>query len=520
MKVSTVEEMHELDRRAVEEYGINHMLLMENAGEAVYYVILSHYGFLKGRKFTVFSGPGNNGGDSLVVARKLHSSGAEVKVYLLTDPQKYRGPARENYEIVSRIGIPIKRLRESSEASEDIVGSDAIIDGILGTGLSREVSGLFAETIKLINKLASRVYSIDIPSGIHGDTGKIMGVAVKADYTVTFGLPKIGNILYPGYEYCGELYVSHISFPPSLYEGNEIKTMINDPIEIPPRKREGHKGSFGKALFIAGARNYYGAPYLSSYSFLKAGGGYSRLATPSSVAPYIAVDAREVVIHPMPETASGSMSKKAIDQILSIASEADIVVLGPGLSLDQETIELVLELIPRIKKPLIIDGDGLTALSRETSVLLERGEPTVLTPHPGEMSRITGLPIKKIMDDRINVVREYAGKLRSIIVLKGAHTQIGYPDGRVYINMTGNPGMATAGSGDVLTGTIAALYGLGLDIEEAARMGVYVHGLAGDIAAEKTGEDGVTAKDIMMSLPEAMLRVRERRGLKEYLKVI
>ena len=507
MKVSTVEEMHEMDRMAVEKYGISHMQLMENAGHSVYFVILQHCGDVNGKRFVVFAGPGNNGGDSLVVTRKLYSSGAFVKVFLLTDPSKYRGPARDNFEIISKLGVDVQDF-DHDAVENALREADAIVDGIFGTGLSREVSSFYAEAIDLINSSSKLVFSIDIPSGISGDTGKVMGKAVRARYTITFGLPKIGNILYPGYEYCGDIIVSHISFPPAIYEDSRVTIELNDPIMLPVRKRDGHKGSFGEALFIAGARKYYGAPLLSSLSFLKAGGGYSRLATASSVAPFIGTSAREVVFHPLPETSDGSISYSAKDEILKLANSVDIVVLGPGTSLNSETQKLMLDLIPAIEKPLIVDGDGLTALSKNPSIIKERVYGTILTPHPGEMARLTGLEIRNIVEDRINVARKYAKEFNSIIILKGAHTQIAMPDARVYINMSGNPGMATAGSGDVLTGTIAAMYGLGLSLEEAARMGVFIHGFAGDLAAEAKGEDGIVARDILEHLPLALRLLR------------
>ncbi|AGB04573.1 yjeF-like protein, hydroxyethylthiazole kinase-related protein [Aciduliprofundum sp. MAR08-339] len=509
MRISTVEQMHNLDKRAIEKYGIEDKLLMENAAHSLYFVILRHFGELKGKKFVAFAGPGNNGGDAITLSRKLFSNGADVKIYLMSDPSKYKGAARMNYEIAERIGIPMERFEGRNAMIEyEVERADAIIDGILGTGISRNVEGKYAEAIDLINSLAKLVFSVDIPSGINGNTGEVMGVAVRADYTVTFGLPKIGNVLYPGFEYCGKLYVSHISFPPENYEDEEINILTNDPMPLPPRKRDGHKGTFGDVLFVAGARKYYGAPYFSALSFLKAGGGYSRLATAESVVPFIGTQGREIVFHPMPETDEGSISYIAKEEILKIARSEDFVVIGPGTSLNERTQKLMVDLIKEINKPILVDGDGLTALSKYLEVL-EGKENIVLTPHPGEMARLTGISVKDILKNRIEVAREFSMEHGAILVLKGAHTLIAMPDGRVYINMTGNSGMATAGSGDVLTGTIAAMFGLGLKFEDAVRMGVFVHGLAGDIAAERIGEDGMTARDIMNALPEAVRRIRE-----------
>jgi NAD(P)H-hydrate epimerase len=509
MRISTVEQMHELDRRAIERYGIEDILLMENAAHALYFAILKHMGNPRGKKFVAFAGPGNNGGDAITLSRKLYSNGADVKIYLMSSPDKYRGAARANYDIATRIGIPIENFEgDNALVRYEVEKADAVIDGILGTGISRPVEGKYADAIRIINESSKLIFSVDIPSGISGNTGKIMGIAVKADYTVTFGLPKIGNILYPGYEHCGKLYVSHISFPPSNYEDEKINVFINEPIPLPSRKKDGHKGTFGDTLFVAGASRYYGAPYFAALSFLKAGGGYSRLATAKSVVPFIGGQGREIVYHPLEETEEGSISYSAKGEILKIAENVDFVVLGPGTSLNDRTQKLILDLIENIEKPMLVDGDGLTALSKDLNVIEDK-ENVVITPHPGEMARLTGKSVQEILDNRIETAREFATNYGVIVVLKGAHSQIAMPDGKVYINMSGNSGMATAGSGDVLSGTIPAMYGIGFNFKDAVRMGVFVHGLAGDIAAEIKGEDGITARDIMEALPQAMKRLRE-----------
>ncbi|MFP3899127.1 MAG: NAD(P)H-hydrate dehydratase [Dehalococcoidia bacterium] len=511
MRVARINEMKDLDSRATAEFGISQDLLMENAGQAVYFVMLQELG-IRNNRFVMFCGGGNNGGDGLVVARKVRSSGGEVKVLLLDDPSKFEGAARTNLEIASRSGVEISRVESVDSVASEVLHSDAIVDAIFGTGLVREVGGLHKDAIQLINERQGTVFSVDIPSGINGDTGQVMGTAVKADYTVTFGLPKPGNLLYPGYDHCGKLYVSHISFPPTLYDLDSIKVALNDPVELPPRASDAHKGSCGKALFIAGSSGYLGAPYFSALSFLKAGGGVSYLATPGPISPFLANRGSEIVFLPQKETPSGSIAQENRDELLQFSQTVDLVVLGPGVSLARETQELVLDLVPAVNKPLLVDGDGITAIAQDMGRIRERRAPTILTPHPGEMARVTGMGVSDIGKSKIDVLQRTAGELNAIIVLKGAHSLIGYPDGTVFINVSGNPGMATAGSGDVLTGAIAAMYGLGLTLEEAVRTGVFVHGFSGDLAALDKGEDGITAQDILDYLPEAMKLYRESFG--------
>jgi NAD(P)H-hydrate epimerase len=506
MKLSTVEEMRNLDKCSIEEYGFPQEVLMENAGNAAYFIILKNFG-IKNKSFIVFCGIGNNGGDGLVVARKIHSNGGNVKVYLLGDEKKFKGAAKTNFEIASKIPLNIEHVESIEAVKLDIVHADAIVDAIFGTGLVRDVGGTYKDVIQLINESGKRVFSIDIPSGINGNTGKIMSVAVKSDYTTTYGLPKLGTVLYPGYDNCGKLYVSHISFPPSIYDSIKVET--NDPIKLPERNKDAHKGNFGEALFIAGASSYFGAPYFSALSFLKAGGGYSRLAAPLSVTPFIASKGSEIVFIPQKETSAGSISLENKDSLLELSEKMDMVILGPGLSLNEETQQLVRELAKEIKKPLLIDGDGITAISKDIEIIKQRRAETILTPHLGEMSRITKLNIKNIDENKTEVLQKTCRDLNAIIVLKGAHSLIGYPDERVFVNMSGNCGMATAGSGDVLTGTIAAMFGLGLTIRDAVRMGVFMHGFSGDLAAMDKGEDGTTAQDILDYLPNAVKYYRE-----------
>ncbi|MEN6467093.1 MAG: NAD(P)H-hydrate dehydratase [Syntrophaceae bacterium] len=508
MKIASVIEMRTMDREAVEQFGISEQLLMENAGMAACTVISREFG-VRGKRFIIFCGMGNNGGDGFVAARKLHSMGGRVKVFILGDPKKYSGAAKVNYKMASLLAMEMKSINSADGLREAIDGCDAIVDAIFGTGLTREIEGYIGRVIDLINSSGKAVFSLDIPSGINGDTGEAMGKAVRADFTVTFGLPKTGNILYPGFANCGNLSLSHISFPPSLYGNSELKVEINVPVAIPERKPDGYKKTFGEVLFIAGAAGYIGAPYFSSYSFLKAGGGYSRLAAPASVAPLIAAKGSEIVLHPQKETGKGSLAYSNKNELLSLANRMDLVVIGPGLSLDEEAQRLARELIAEIAVPVLIDGDGITAVSAKTELLRGRKDRTIITPHMGEMARLAGLSVAEIGKKQVEVLQCTARQLNAVIVLKGAHSLIGYPDGSVFMNMSGNAGMAKAGTGDVLNGIIAAMHGLGLPVPEAARMGVFVHGLAGDVAAQETGEDGISAQDLLSSLPEAVTIARE-----------
>ncbi len=514
MKVSSVGQMREMDRQAVESLGISEVLLMENAGQASVQVLTREFG-ITGRQYVIFCGIGNNGGDGLVVARHILSGGGIPRVFLVGDPKRFRGAAKTNMDIVKRLPIEVKRVKEISAVRSSVVHSDGIVDALFGTGLDREVNGIYRDVIEAINVSGKPVLALDIPSGVNGETGEVMGAAVRADHTVTFGLPKIGNMLYPGCGLCGTLHLCRISFPPSLCDDEAVTVEINGFIPLPPRERTAHKGSVGDVLFIAGAAGYFGAPYFSAMSFLKAGGGYARLAAPWSMTPFLATRGSEIVFVPQAETTEGSLSLKNKDALLELAGRVDMVVIGPGLSLADETQQLIRELAAGIDKPILIDGDGITALAGNPEIIRGRRSPTVLTPHPGEMSRITGKSVSEIEKSRIPILQETAADLRAWIVLKGARSLIGTPEGKIFINLSGNPGMATAGSGDVLTGTIAAMTGLGLSLEEAVRKGVFIHGLAGDLAAADKGEDGITAQDILNYLPYAMKQDRE--GLDEAL---
>ncbi|MGC9121629.1 MAG: NAD(P)H-hydrate dehydratase [Thermogladius sp.] len=512
-KVVSSREAREIDEKASSEYGLDSEVLMEDAGSAVYEVARREFGL--DNRFLVVAGTGNNGGDALVAARRLYSAGAEVRVLVVGDLAKASTLMAKNLERLRKMGVDVTVVsseRELELLRREIEWSTVLIVGIFGLGLRGEVKDYRRGVIEAVNSSGKPVISVDIPSGVNPDNGRVEGVAVKSTVTVTFGLPKYGNVLHPGAYYSGKLYVSTLSYPPALLDSPGIKVELNYPLKIPERPRWGHKGTFGKYLLVAGSRYYYGAPYYASVSFYQTGGGYARLLAPKSVVPVLAAKASGVVYIPGDETEEGSLSLSNLKRLLKTVDEAgiDIVAVGPGLSTHRETMELVARVVGEVKVPVIVDGDGLTALSGRLDVLKSRAQPAVLTPHPGEFSRLTGLTIKEIESDPVGHVSRFASEYEVYVVLKTARSVIGFPDGRVYINLTGNPGMAKAGMGDVLVGVIAGVFGLGLrDVGLALRAGVLVHGLAGDIAAGEVGEDGVTPDLVLQALPRVVKLLRE-----------
>jgi hydroxyethylthiazole kinase-like uncharacterized protein yjeF len=505
--------MRELDRLAISQHRVPGEILMEQAGHDTYAVIRQSLGQLSDRKIVVFCGVGNNGGDGLVIARKLHSRGADVRVFIFGDLSRQSADSRLNRDMLTGCGVAWQSDPDDEMLRGALDGCYAVVDALLGTGIDREVSGRYRELIERINAQRAPVFAVDIPSGVNGDSGAIMGVAVRASHTVTYGLPKQGNLLFPGAGQGGTLHVTHISFPPELQRIEALQAELLVPAALPPRPPTGHKGSFGDVLFIAGAAGYYGAPALAAMAFLRAGGGYSRLAAPKHVIDVVATSAREVVFHPQAETVDGSLCAAAQSALLELCERVDMVVLGPGLSLQHKTQRLVSELIAAIEKPLLIDGDGLTVLASDLRSLLEaRKAPTVLTPHLGEMARLTGKDKAALSKDPVTAARELAVQGNAHVVLKGARSLVASPDGMVAINLSGNAGMATAGSGDVLCGTISAMVGQGLLLHEAVRAGVFMHGFAGDLAAAELGQDGMVARDLLELLPRAMKTYREQRA--------
>ena len=510
MKLVTSEQMRSIDRQAIEERGIPGVVLMENAGRAVADAADEMLGEIDAfARAAVVCGRGNNGGDGFVAARHLANRGWDVDVYLLASSDDLSGDAATNCRIARKMGLPIVE-NPSPEALEAALDSaDLVIDAVLGTGLSGEVEGIVRTAITAINQSPASVLAVDIPSGVSSDSGEELGEAVCADRTLTFGLPKVGHYCYPGRDCCGEIEVVDISLPGDLLTDRALTTNVTEAMDawlmLPYRWPEMHKGDAGRLLIVAGSAGMSGAAALAGLAAMRAGAGLVSLAVPESLNDILEVKCTEVMTLPLPETPQRSLAPAAAEGILAFAESCDAVALGPGLSQVTETQQLARDLIQQIPVPLVVDADGLNACVGATEVLTGRSAPTVLTPHPGELGRLIDVPMSDIQADRVATARQAAEDLGCVVVLKGAATVTAAPDGEVWVNPTGNPGMASGGVGDVLTGIIGALLAGGADALDAAVSGVFYHGRAGDLAAELRGERALVASDLLEQLPDAFL---------------
>ncbi|MCL4458062.1 MAG: NAD(P)H-hydrate dehydratase [Nitrospirae bacterium] len=517
MKVVTSQEMREIDRITIEDCGIPSLVLMERAGLAVASKVRELY---PDKKVIALCGGGNNGGDGIVAARNLHNWGFNVQVLICAKKNELSPDCNKQYQIAKKIGIPIE-FRNAVNA-KDVHGA-FIIDAVFGTGLSRPVKGSLAGIFEFINNSEAPVLSVDMPSGVSSDTGEILGEAVKADFTVTFGLPKRGHYLYPGAEYTGRLFIEDIGFPEKLLLSDKLKVGLIDRETvsglIPPRPRYSHKGDYGHVLVIAGSRGKTGAALMTARACLRSGAGLVTLAVPESLMDVFQGMVIEEMTLPLADDGSGMLSYKAIDQILAFAAQkADVIAIGPGIGVSDGTAKIVKELVQKSTLPMVIDADGINAISvaignrqEAIGILKKAKSPIILTPHAGEMARLLKqkpeeAQQKQIEKDRIKTAIAFSKETGTYLVFKGVPTIVAEPDGNAFINTTGNSGMATAGSGDVLTGVIASLLGQGLDPINASVAGVYLHGLAGDLAAGRMGEHSMIASDIINFLPEAFMQ--------------
>ncbi|HAK89301.1 MAG: hypothetical protein A2X55_07365 [Nitrospirae bacterium GWB2_47_37] len=515
MKVVTSQEMREIDRITIKDYGIPSLVLMERAGLAVASKVRELY---PEKKVIALCGGGNNGGDGIVAARDLYNRGFNVHVLICVKKNDLSPDCNKQYQIAKKIGMPIE-FRNAVNAKD--IHSAVIIDAVFGTGLSRPVKGNLAGIFEFINNSEAPVISVDMPSGVSSDTGEILGEAVKADFTVTFGLPKRGHYLYPGAECTGRLFIEDIGFPERLLASSGIKANLicKEHIagSILQRPKYSHKGDYGHVFIIAGSKGKTGAALMAAKACLRSGAGLVTLGVPESLMDVFQGRVTEEMTLPLADDGSGILSSKAIDQILTFAAQkADIIAVGPGIGVSSGTEKIVNGLVQKSTVPMVIDADGINSLSRPIGnrqeaigVLQKAKAPIILTPHAGEMARLLsastgrGQAVKKIGRDRINTAISFSKETGTYLVLKGVPTIVAEPDGDVFINPTGNPGMATAGSGDVLTGVIASLLGQGLNPTDASMAGAYLHGLAGDMAAERMGEYSMIASDIIDFLPAA-----------------
>ncbi len=515
MKVANAEEMQELDRKAIETYRIPGMILMENAGRGAAEVISHTFPDIHKKKIAIISGKGNNGGDGFVIARYLLNQGVSVRVYLLADPKGLRGDAETNFNIFQRMKgevISVPSSKDYVRVKKDLEKFDILVDGIFGTGLDAEVRGYYREVIDHLNTLQRPIVAIDIPSGLDADTGKPLGTAIRASLTITFGLPKVGHLLPPGIDYVGEVRVIDIGLPKRLVEDEKIPTHLLEEKEIRrwlsiPRNPDTHKGDYGHLLVIAGSVGKTGAAAMACQAALRMGAGLVTLAIPKSLNGIMEMKLTEVMTEPLPETPKQTLSLRAFSAIVRLCENKKAVIIGPGLGTFKETQSLVLKLIKALDVPIILDADGLTALATQPKTLPIANRSLILTPHPGEMARLMRSQVKEVLEDRIGRSRNFSQSHHVHLVLKGHPTLISTPKGEVFINPTGNPGMASGGTGDVLTGMIGGLVCQGFDILPSLQIAVYLHGLAGDEGAQEKGEKSLIATDIIEKIP-ALLKGR------------
>ncbi|MBW4054831.1 MAG: NAD(P)H-hydrate dehydratase [Proteobacteria bacterium] len=507
MKVVTSHTMQELDKKAIQECGIPGLQLMENAGVCCVEVIVAEFG-LKGRCI-IMAGKGNNGGDGYVIARVLQQKGWSVKVIIISERNQISGDAATNLEKLpgSIINFCTSEGQLSSQYMEDFFQADVIVDALLGTGLCSNIRDIYLEAVDLMNSSGRPVVSVDIPSGVHGTTGRVLGDAVRASITVTFAFAKLGHVLYPGAEHAGRLVVADIGIPPHLMESASGYDFLDENTIRPllqRRDRQAHKGTFGHCLIVAGSTGKTGAAALSANSAVRAGSGLVTLAAVENIHSILELKTTEVMTVPLPDSGRGYLANNAFTMIEKLLEGKDAVAIGPGLDRHPETCALIHNLVETIALPLVIDADGLNALAEDVSVLKrKKSQQVILTPHPGEMSRLTGISIPDVEAIRISVAQEFARNYGVFVVLKGARTIIASPAGIAAINGSGNPGMATGGVGDVLTGIIVSLLGQRYTAWVACRLGVFIHGFAADMVAEEKGEIGINATDILEKLPYA-----------------
>ena len=508
MKIVTVEQMKSLEKEAAWEYGISTLILMENAGRAVADRAVEYLGgSLNAKRILIFCGKGNNGGDGFVAARHLANRGADVKVFLLYPREEITGDALINLEIVEKSGISLAVLgpRDIQRVKVSLLYADLIVDAIFGTGFKGKAKGSAPGIIEAINGSSKPIIAVDLPSGLEADSGRVDGPCIRAKLTCTLGLPKLGLYQYPGAEYCGEIAVMDISLPDGLTKNDNLQYNLVDEENccqlFPPRHRNSHKGTFGHVFVAGGSTGMTGAVALAGEAALKGGAGLVTVCIPASLNPIMENKLTDVMSIPLPETENGVLGSQAADLLLKHAKREDVIAVGPGLTTSPGTEDFVKDLLSKARCPLVIDADGLNTLAGNPQVFLEMRVPAIITPHPGEMGRLLGCSAREVQKDRVQVASDFASRHGIVVVLKGSNTIVAAPNGQVFINTTGNPGLATAGSGDVLIGLIASFLAQGLPPAKAAVAGTYIHGATADQLVNFVGERGMTAGELLKNLP-------------------
>lgn len=510
MKAVTAQTMQELDRRTIDEFGVPGLTLMERAGANCAAVITQRFAVTPSPCALVVAGKGNNGGDGFVIARLLVESGWHVALALYADPAGLAGDTRLNHERLPA-AVATSANPDAARLAELCGKATVIVDALFGTGLNSNLAPRYAAAVDAINCSGKPIVAVDIPSGVDASTGRICGTAVKAFQTITFAAAKLGHILYPGANHCGELLITDIGIPQELLSAAAGVTFVDaahGATLLKPRSRTDHKGSSGHALIVAGSVGKSGAAAMTANSAVRSGAGLVTLAAPEAINQILEIKTTEAMTLPVASSHSGSFASDAIREILAFSEGKSVMALGPGVGSDAAATEVVRVIAESAQLPLVIDADGLNALSGNLEILSRRKAPfIIMTPHPGEMARLSGRSITDIESDRLASARNFAQQHKVYLLLKGARTVIAAPDGELAVNASGNPGMATGGSGDVLTGVITALVAQGYEPFTACCLGAFIHGLAGDMVAAEKGEIGMNATDIQEMLPLAMKRL-------------
>ena len=510
MRVLDAAQMRAADRLTIEEIGVPSIVLMENAGRQVVAAIEASCADLALSRVAVLCGRGNNGGDGFVVARAMAQRGLEVVVFLAGRVADVHGDARTNLDIVRRLGVTVEEVPDAAaweRHGPEVAVCDLVVDALVGTGLTAPLAGLLEAIVTDINGTGLPVVSIDLPSGVSADTPQVLGACIRARVTVTLAAPKIPLVLAPAADRAGELVVAEIGIPARVIDDLEgprleLLTPAHVRSRIPVRARDAHKGDCGHVVLVAGSPGKTGAARLAGLGALRSGAGLVTVATPASSASLVA-SVPEYMTAALVETDVGTVAPAALEAVLALP--ADVLAVGPGLGVGNGPRALVRGLVERTPGPLVLDADALNVLADDPTVLgARRDRETVVTPHPGEMARLAGTTTTDVQGNRIDYARACATEHGVHVVLKGARSILATPDGAVFINPTGNPGMASGGTGDVLTGVVAAWWAQLRDPAAAMTVGVHVHGLAGDLAVERVGETALTASDLAAQLGAAV----------------